>query len=212
MPGLVQPADDEKETLIGYLEQQRYVLRLATFGLTDEQAAARSTVSALSVGGLVKHLTSVERFWMQVALNRVGRRASDPDASSGASSDASSGAADDYESGFRLLPGETLEKILDGYTAAAAATDAIIRSFPDLSAGVPVPPDVPWFPKDLESWSIRWIVLHLIEETARHAGHADIVREALDGASALPLMAAAEGWPATPWMQPWEPSEATQPV
>jgi hypothetical protein len=45
----------------------------------------------------------------------------------------------------------------------------------------------------------------LIQETAPHAGHADIVRESLDGATAFPLMAAAEGWPATPWLQPWEP-------
>ena len=52
---------------------------------------------------------------------------------------------------------------------------------------------------------MRWVLLHLITETARHAGHADIVREAVDGAAAYPLMAAAEGWPATPWLQPWEP-------
>jgi len=48
------------------------------------------------------------------------------------------------------------------------------------------------------------VLLHLITETARHAGHADIVREMVDGATAFPLMAAVEGWPATDWMQPWE--------
>jgi hypothetical protein len=62
---------------------------------------------------------------------------------------------------------------------------------------------VPWFPDGVEAWSVRWVLLHLIEETARHAGHADIVRESIDGATAFPVMAAAEGWPATPWLQPW---------
>jgi hypothetical protein len=53
------------------------------------------------------------------------------------------------------------------------------------------------------------VLLHVIEETARHAGHADIVREAIDGATAFPLLAAAEGWEPTPWLQPWAPpSEA----
>jgi hypothetical protein len=48
--------------------------------------------------------------------------------------------------------------------------------------------------------------MHLVAEIARHAGHAGIIREAVDGGTAFPIMAAAEGWPATPWMQPWEPS------
>ena len=75
---------------------------------------------------------------------------------------------------------------------------------PTSAQAVPVPQGVPWYPDDVDAWSVRWVLLHLIVETARHAGHADIVREAIDGATAFPLMAAAEGWPATPWMQPWE--------
>jgi hypothetical protein len=62
---------------------------------------------------------------------------------------------------------------------------------------------VPWNRKDLKYWNVRWILLHLIQETARHAGHADIIRESVDGATAYPLMAAAEGWPETPWLKPW---------
>jgi hypothetical protein len=50
---------------------------------------------------------------------------------------------------------------------------------------------------------VRWVLLHLIEEIARHAGHADIIRESLDGATAFPLMAAVEGWPPNPWFEPW---------
>jgi hypothetical protein len=55
-------------------------------------------------------------------------------------------------------------------------------------------------------FTLRWVLLHLIEETARHAGHADIVRESIDGATCHSLMAAVEGWPATEWLQPWQPA------
>ena len=78
----------------------------------------------------------------------------------------------------------------------------------DLDHPVPVPP-APWYPDDVDAWSLRWVLLHLIEETARHAGHADIVREAVDGATAFELMAAAEGWPDTPWLTPWKPAEVS---
>jgi len=62
-----------------------------------------------------------------------------------------------------------------------------------------------WFPDDVEAWSLRWVLLHLVEEIGRHAGHADIVRESIDGATMYELMAGAEGWPATDWLQPWTP-------
>ncbi len=76
----------------------------------------------------------------------------------------------------------------------------------ELDQLVPVPKGVPWFPDDVEAWSVRWVLLHVIEETARHAGHADISRESIDGATMYELMAGAEGWPATDWLKPWEPS------
>lgn len=69
-----------------------------------------------------------------------------------------------------------------------------------------VPKDVPWFPKDVESWEVRWVLLHLIEELVRHAGHADILREHIDGGTMYPVMAAAEHWTESPWMQPWKPT------
>ena len=70
---------------------------------------------------------------------------------------------------------------------------------------MPVPKGVPWFPDDVEAWSVRWVLLHLVEETARHAGHADILRESIDGATMYELMAAAEGWPPSDWLQPRTP-------
>jgi uncharacterized protein DUF664 len=189
MPGSVPPVADERDGLLAYLAQQRYVLRLTAFGLTDEQARLTPTAGTLSVGGLIKHLAFVERSWMNHVLARPA-----------------AGSVDDYGSYFRLEDGETLQSVLDLYSQAAAETDAVVAGIDDLGQAVPVPRDAPWFPKDVEAWSVRWVLLHLITETARHAGHADIVREGIDGASAYPLMAAAEGWPASPWLEPWEPA------
>jgi uncharacterized damage-inducible protein DinB len=193
MAGNVPPVADEREGLLAYLAQQRYVLRLAAYGLTDDQARAVPSASALSVGGLIKHVATTERGWMDIVLQRRPER--DPQ-----------DAAEDYGRDFRMAPDETLQGVLDLLDGVAAETSRVIAAIPDLGAPVPVPQGVPWFPSDVAAWSVRWVLLHLIEETARHAGHADIVRESLDGASAFPLMAAAEGWPETPWMTPWRPA------
>jgi hypothetical protein len=111
---------------------------------------------------------------------------------------------EDYMSNFRLEPDETLASVLHLYDEVAENTEAVIAGIPDLGQPVPVPKGVSWFPDDVEAWSVRWVLLHVIEETARYTGHADIIRESLDGATAFPLMAAAEGWPPSPWLQPWK--------
>ena len=196
MPGLVAPVADEREGLLAYLAQQRLVLRLTAHGLTDEQARAAPTASPLSVGGLIKHVTAAERGWIDIVLQR--RRTWPKEYYK------------DYQANFQLGPDETLAGVLDLYDQAAKETDAVIAEVPDLGQPVPVPQDIPWFPDEVTGWSVRWVLLHLVEETARHAGHADIIRESLDGATALPLMAAVEGWPVTPWVQPWEaPAQRT---
>jgi len=193
MPGTVQPVADERQGLLAYLAQERYVLRLSAHGLDDRQARSTPTASALSVGGLIKHAAAVERGWMGTVMRRPR-----------------AGSVDDYLAGFRLGPDETLTGVLDDYARAAGETEAVVAGIDDLGRAVPVPRDAPWLPADVEAWSVRWVLLHLITETARHAGHADIVREAIDGATASPLMAAAEGWPATPWLEPWK--AATEPT
>jgi uncharacterized damage-inducible protein DinB len=170
------------------------VLRLTAFGLTDEQARTPATPSPLTVGGLVKHVLTVERSWISDVLGEPA-----------------TGDPEGYAENFRMGPDETLADLFAAYDEVAARTESVIRST-DLDAPVPVPKGVPWFPADLEAWTVRWVLLHLVTETARHAGHADIVREAVDGGTAFPIMAAAEGWPATPWLQPWQPPAAsTQP-
>jgi hypothetical protein len=179
MPGTVRPVRDERDGLLAYLAQQRDGLRFAVHGLTDEQAASKPSASALSLVGLIKHVTQVERYWI---VELVARRP------------VPALPNQDYEAAFRLAPGETLADALAAYAAVAAETEAIIGAIPDLGQPVPVPKGVPWFPQDVEAWSVRWVLLHLIQETARHAGHADIIRESLDGATMYALMAAAEGW------------------
>jgi uncharacterized damage-inducible protein DinB len=186
MPMLPGPVADERHGLLTFLDQQRFVLRLAAYGLTDEQARATPTASSLSVGGLIKHVALAERTWMNT-LQQLPRN-SDPEA---------------YARSFVMTDEDTLPALLVDYAASAKHTTDIIAGYPDLATPVPVPPGVPWFPPDVESWSVRWVLLHLIQETSRHAGHADIVREAVDGATAMSLMAAAEGWPESGWLKPW---------
>jgi uncharacterized damage-inducible protein DinB len=191
MPGLIAPVADEREGLLAYLAQQRHVLRISAYGLTDEQARATPTTSSLSVGGLIKHAAIVERGWMTVVEQRQREWSREA-----------------HEAGLRLGPDETLASVLEEYEQAANETEAVIAGIPDLGQPVPVPNELFWAP-DVTAWSVRWVLLHLIEETARHAGHADIIRESLDGATALPLMAAVEGWPANPWVEPWKPPDQT---
>ncbi|MEV6908732.1 DinB family protein [Amycolatopsis sp. NPDC051071] len=192
MAGNVPPIADEREGLLAYLEQQRYVLRVAAHGLTEEQARAVPTKSSLSVGGLIKHTASVESGWIDIVLQKPSKPMDE--------------AMKDYAADYVMAEGETVEGLLARYDEVARRTTEVIAGIADLGQPVPVPQGVPWYPKDVDAWSVRWVLFHLIEETARHAGHADIIREHVDGATAIPLMAAAEGWPETPWLKPWSPA------
>lgn len=191
MPGNVRPVTDERDGLLAYLAHQRDLMRVAAYGLTDEQARLTPTVSSLSVGGLVKHVAFVEHNWMDIVQQRPG----------GQSMEA-------YAENFRLGDDETLASVLARYDEVAKETESVIASIPDLNTPVPKPGDVPWFPQEVTAWSVRWVLLHLIQETSRHAGHADIIRESVDGATAIPLMAGLEGWPETAWVKPWRPPVA----
>lgn len=189
MPASVPPVANEREALLAYLAHQRHLVTTAAYGLTEEQARMTPTASSLSVGGLVKHLTRVERNWTDIVLQRPYLPLEQT--------------IQEHVNSFRLSPTETLDGVLRVYAIAAEDTDEVIAGIADLGQLVPVPRDVPWFPRDVEAWSVRWVLLHLIEETARHLGHADIIRESIDGATAIPLLAAREGWAETPWVKPW---------
>src|ERR1022692_3008928 len=135
MPGNALPVADERDGLSAFLAQQRYVLRLAAFGLKDEEARLAPTVSSLSVGGLLKHCTAVEKYWLGLVTGNVEV----------------SGGEDDYEAHFRLGADETLAGAIETYESVAAETEAIVAEISDLGRAVPVPKDVPWFPKDIEA-------------------------------------------------------------
>jgi uncharacterized damage-inducible protein DinB len=188
MPMNAPLIQSERGGLLAFLEHQRQAVRNAVFGLREDQARLRPTPSGLSLGGLVKHLADAERGWTGHIAGVPPRDAS----------------FEDYMASFALTEEETLADVLGQYKEASAHTDVVIQGVDDLGCRVALP-EAPWFP-DPEGCTVRWILLHLIEETARHAGHADIIREALDGALSGPLMAAAEGWPEDGWVKPWRPA------
>jgi uncharacterized damage-inducible protein DinB len=161
----------ERADLLESLARTRYFLRHTTRDLTDEQAAQRTTASELSLGGLIKHVTLTERQWIRFI--QAGPAAMAWDQSS----------VGDWMSAFRMEPGDTLAGLLEEYARAADETAELVAGLPDLDAAQPLP-EAPWFPPGAQ-WSARRVLLHVIAETAQHAGHADIIRESLDGAKSM---------------------------
>ncbi len=196
MPAMPPPIADERQGLRDYLHQQQYAFRALAFGLTDDQARATPTVSTLSIGALIKHVTNCQAGWMQ-------RVAAAPDAPPTDERPVEERQAE-YAAEFVMEPDETLADILRRFDAGNTDALSLIETA-DLGAAVPVPRDAPWFPKDVEAWSVRWVLFHLIEELARHAGQGDIIREAIDGATMYELLAGVEGWPETDWLKPFKP-------
>jgi uncharacterized damage-inducible protein DinB len=165
-------AAGERGDLVQSLDRQRQFLRHTTRGLTDEQAAQRTTASELSLGGLIKHVTLVERQWINFILEGPSAMGGRDEASMTAWMDA-----------FRMGEGDTLPRLLEAYEEVARRTDDLVVTIPDLDADQPLP-EAPWHEPG-SRWSARRVLLHVIAETAQHAGHADIIRESLDGAKTM---------------------------
>jgi uncharacterized damage-inducible protein DinB len=199
MPALARPVTDERSALREYLAYHQSAFFAVSYGLTDEQARSTPTVSALSIGGLVKHATGMQRTWMARVAAAPGAPPKDPRPFEQISRE--------FADQHVMRPDETLAGLLDAFKAQNATTLRLVESA-DLDAAVPVPRDIPWFPKDQRAWSVRWVILHVINELARHAGHADIIRETIDGATMYELIAAREGWAIEGWVQPWQRSES----
>ena len=170
----------EKAELVQTLQRHRGFLLQTLQGLDREQATTRTTCSELDLAGLVKHVTDVEERWADfcrrgpVAFGDDGLDWSDPDALARAMAW--------HAQGFHLTDAESLDGVLARYAEVAADTDAMI-SDADLDAAHPLPAR-PWFAAGAV-WSVRRALLHLLAETAQHAGHADILREAVDGAKTM---------------------------
>jgi Protein of unknown function (DUF664) len=159
---------DERADLLESLGKARFFLRYTAQGLTEEQARQRTTVSELTIGGLIKHVAAAERGWARFVRGGAAEMES---------------YQEDFFDGFSLLPEETLAGVLANYEEAALEVDTLVATVPDLSAAWPLPV-APWF-EEGKSWSVRRVIVHLIAEVAQHAGHADIIRESLDGQKSM---------------------------
>ncbi|MDT3396485.1 DinB family protein [Streptomyces sp. B1866] len=177
MPALVdqEARGDEAGALLAFLEAQRGGIRRAVLGLTDEQAERRSTVSELTLAGLVKHVAEVEQSWVEDAKGIPHAIPRDHT---------------NWHLSFRLEEGQTLAGTLAYWDQVAAETERFVRSLPDLDGTFPLP-KAPWFPEGSVR-STRFLLLTLIQEVARHAGHADVIREAIDGKTAFELVREAQ--------------------
>ncbi|QGK70049.1 DUF664 domain-containing protein [Allosaccharopolyspora coralli] len=161
---------DERSDLLATLALHRGFLRYTIRGLTDDQAAQRTTVSELTLGGLVKHVAATEAQWVKFVVG-------------GAEAMFDEEAGEDWADGFRMVEGETVQGLLGEYDAVARRTEEAVAEVADLGAAWPLP-EAPWFEPGA-AWSARRVLYHLIAETAQHSGHADIIRESLDGAKTM---------------------------
>lgn len=180
--------DAERADLLAALATTRASLIATTLGLDDEQAGESPTAGALCLGGLIKHVASTEEDWLRFVV--AGPSAMSHDLPEGVTwADLAAGTAReipqwmiDHRNDFRMLPGETLAGVVARYEQVAARTEESIASVPDLSAAHPLP-EAPWHEQGAVR-SVRRVLTHVIAETAQHAGHADILRETIDGRTA----------------------------
>jgi hypothetical protein len=144
---------DEKATLLGFLDYLRSGIADKAAGVPEPQVRTAGVPSGTNLLGLVKHLTHVERFYF------LGER------------------VDDWGATMRASPEETVDGVLAGYRDAIERANQVIEACPDLSLPAPRPARRGPAP------SMRWVLVHMIEETGRHAGHADILREQIDSST-----------------------------
>ena len=156
----------ERADLLEALTTHRHFLRFTVQGLTDEQATSRPSASELNLAGLIKHVAGTEAAWVRFIEG-------------GSEAMSSEWTPEAWAREWRLEPGETLASVLEDYAEVARRTDELVASLPDLDVSHPLP-EAPWFQPGARR-SARRVFLHIIAETSQHAGHADILRESIDG-------------------------------
>lgn len=165
----------ERADLLQTLSNHRDFLRFTVRELSDAQAGHRTTASELCLGGLIKHVAGVEHSWSEFITQGPAALGSVTDMT-----------AEDWQQRtdeFRMLDDETLADVLAQYEKVAQRTDELVVNVDSLDIAHPLP-EAPWFEAGAQ-WSVRRVLLHIIAETAQHAGHADIIRESLDGAKTM---------------------------
>jgi uncharacterized damage-inducible protein DinB len=161
----------EVSDILEALAKQRSFLRQTVQGLTDGQALQRPTASELCLAGIVKHVTRMEERWIDFLLKGPEVMAFSPESMKA------------HAETFHVLPEETLSVLLDRYDQAASRTADVVAELPSLDVSQPLP-EAPWFPQGAR-WSARMVLVHILAETAQHSGHADIIRESLDGSKTM---------------------------
>lgn len=146
---------DERAALSARLDFVRATVRMKLDGLDDEQLLRPMTPTGLTLLGLVKHLTQVEHSWFVRRAGGAGGPKLFPE-----------------DAEFRILPGETRQSIVDGYLRACEESGGIVAQHSL---------DDTFLHPTQGRTDMRWVLVHMVEETARHAGHADLMREELDG-------------------------------
>ena len=189
--------DDEVTTSAGFVDQQLAAVRASVLGLTEEQARATPCRSALSLAGIVKHLAYGMHGWVAtLGADPTSPRPLDPAAFAA------------HAASFALTDDETADGVLADFDAVRAELlTALATTDPDQPT---VEPAAPWsWVMDERPARRRYLLGHLVEELARHAGHADILREQLDGMSVPALVMSADGVPANDFFTPYVPSPGT---
>jgi uncharacterized damage-inducible protein DinB len=162
LPADVATPEAERETLQGFLDFYRVVIVRKVAGLSLEDATRRVVASDSTLLGIVKHLGYVERGWFQSGIGgavfEVPWTDEDPDAD------------------FRIEPGETVESVVAWYQEQCRLAREVVANTPSLD-------QLEVRERAQPKRSLRWILVHMVEETARHAGHMDIIREQIDGAT-----------------------------
>ncbi|MEO5663473.1 MAG: DUF664 domain-containing protein [Nocardioides sp.] len=191
---MIQPAPlDEAAALATFLREQADAVRTAAFGLTEEEARQSPARSDLSLGGILKHLSHSWSSWQRREAAERGERGWELTEADYA----------DFYGSFALTADETLTQVLEQYDAATAGLVDAVGSMDPGADALQAP--APWFGQfEPTRVTKRMLALHLIEEFARHAGHADVVREQLDGALAGQLTMAVNNIPGNDFIQPWE--------
>lgn len=182
---------NEREALIETLDRHRGFLLLPAAGLTEEQSRTASTVSQLTIAGLLKHVADTEEQWMEFAVRGAeafgGSAVYDGVDWSAVDDAAEENQGDwsgsEWEDTRFVVPDDlTLDQLRRRVIEVGEKTAVLLRTA-DLDTTHPLP-EAPWFEPGA-AWSLRRVALHMLAEIAQHAGHADILREAIDGKKSM---------------------------